>query len=153
MAKPLVFFLLIITMGIHGQQKKDIKSILASYEKNHGSTEYGKEYITHTLNPALLQLESHICTQNEFGLIDDFLKMLLHTKDSTNELPANVLAGIFICKPEPIDKYISQLFPERDLVDLLAKGFKNRTNQKEKSIKNYDLLQKRLQRLIQLTTK
>ncbi len=140
--------ILTLTFAVHGQSKKEILTIITDYTDNYGNSEYSHEYVDTKLNPALLRLEKLTCEGKDFELLNSFLKMLSKTKGSANELPADVLAGIFICKPEAVDKYLTQVYKDIDLVYLLEFGFENRTYGKKEEIKNYARLKKRLNQLL-----
>ncbi len=144
----ITFLILTLTFTGNAQNKEQIATIMADYSNNYGNPEYSHEYADTVLNPALLKLEQLTCEGNDFGLLNDFLKMLSKTKGSANEVPANVLGGIFICKPEAVDKYLTQVYKDKELVYLLEFGFENRTYDKKDRVKNYSKLKERLNRLL-----
>ena len=145
------FVLLIVltfSLAVNGQSKKELKSIMNEYAQNYGKPNYGKKFIHEKLNPTLLKVEKFTCENTDMELLNTFLKMLLKTSGSANELPANILGGIFICKPEPIQKYLKQIYTEKYFKEMLELGFKNRTHNKQNGIENYAQLKKRLEYLI-----
>ena len=139
---------LTLSLVMSGQNKEEILTIMTDYANTYGNSEYSHEYVDTKLNPALLKLEKLICEEKDFGLLNSFLKMLTKTKGSANELPTDVLAGIFICEPEAIQKYLTHVYKDDYLKNILEFGFGNKTYAKENNIKNYSILKERLDRLL-----
>ncbi len=148
MKKLITVIIITLSLTVFGQDKKEILKIMNDYTDNYGKSDYSHEYIDTKLNPALLKLEKITCDGKDCGLLNSFLKMLIKTKGSANELPADVLAGIFICKPEAVQKYLTQVYKDEYLKNILEFGFGNRTYKKENEIENYSILKERLDRLI-----
>ncbi len=137
-----------LDFNAYGQnQKQELITLMKEYGNNFGNPSYSHDFVDKKLNPALRQVENLTCEGKDYGLFSHFLRMLLKTKGSANELAADVLGGIFICKPEVVDKCISQIYPDEYLISLLELGFKNRTFNRETEVDNYDQLKMRLNRL------
>jgi len=100
------------------------------------------------LNPAILKVKKLTCENNDSELFDCFLEMILKTKGSADETPADILGGVFICKPEFVEKRLTEKYKDEFLINILEFGFGNRTYDKREEIENYAELEKRLNRLI-----
>jgi len=137
MEKLIISIILTLSLTVCGQTKEEILMIMTDYSDNYENSEYSYDYVDAKLNPALLKLEKLICEGKNFELFNNFLKMLTKTKGSANELPADVLAGIFICKPETVQKYLTQSYEDQYLKDILDFGFENKTYNRENEIENY----------------
>lgn len=145
-----IFILILITISltVNGQNKNELEFIMNDYAENYGKPNYGEKFVIEKLNPTILEVERFTCESKDMGLLDIFLKMISKTKGSTDELQADVLAGMFICKSESIQKYIEQIYTEKYFKEMLELGFKNRTHNKQSEIVNYSFLKKRLEYLI-----
>ncbi len=149
MKSSITFIILIISFALNAQNKKEIISLMEEYANSYSQPNYNHEFVNTTLNPALKKLEKLICKYNDYTLLNNFIKMLLKTKGSANEIPPTILGGIFICKPEAIEKYLKQIYTDKYLKDLLILGFNNNTNDKKEEIINYSRLKKRLNTITQ----
>lgn len=149
MKSNITFIFLIISFTLNAQNKKEIISLMEGYANNYSQPNYNHEFVDTTLNPALTKLKKLTCESNDYTLLNHFIKMLLKTKGSANETPPTILAEIFICKPEAIEKYLKQVYTDKYLKDLLILGFNNNTNDKKEEIVNYSRLKKRLKTITQ----
>jgi hypothetical protein len=150
MKKLITLTILTLTLTVSGQNKEAILKTITEYTNNYGNSGYSHEYVDTKLNPALLRLEKLTCGGNDFELLDRFLQMLSKTKGSANEVPSDVLAGIFICKPEAVQKYLTQVYKDPYFKNILEFGFGNKTYRKEHEIENYSVLKKRLDNLLRI---
>ncbi|MFH4966565.1 hypothetical protein V8G61_00055 [Gaetbulibacter sp. M240] len=100
------------------------------------------------LNPAILKVEKLTCENDDVELFDNFIEMILKTKGSANETPADVLGGVFICKPKLVENRLTEKYKDQFLLNILEFGFGNRTYDKKGEIENYAELEKRLNRII-----
>ena len=69
---------------------------------------YGFDFVDTKLNPAIIKVEKLTCENNDSELFDCFLEMILKTKGSADETPSDILGGIFICKPEFVEKRLTE---------------------------------------------
>lgn len=149
MKKTLILLISIFfSLTINGQNKEELISIMNEYSENYGKPNYKENFIIEKLNPTILKVEELSCKTKDFSLLNTFLKMLSKTKNSTDKFYTDILGGIFICNPEPIHKYLTQIYREKYFKDILKTGFENKTLNKKQEIGNYEILQKKLDRLI-----
>jgi hypothetical protein len=118
------------------------------YAENYGKSHYSLDFVYTKLNPAILKVEKLTCENNDSELFDCFLEMILKTKGSADETPSDILGGIFICKPEFVEKRLTEKYKDDFLINILEFGFGNRTYDRKEEIENYAELEKRLNRLI-----
>ncbi|MWB94354.1 hypothetical protein GON26_08265 [Flavobacterium sp. GA093] len=71
--------------------------------------------------------------------------MILNTTGSANEVPADVLAEIFICRTELVENRLNGKYKNDFLTELLDFGFKNIKHQNK--IANQSELEKRIDKL------
>lgn len=148
MKKIIVFLVLTLTLSVPAQNRAEIISVMNAYTQNYGKPNYSFAFVDHRLNPALLKIEKLVCENNDSALFDCFIEMVLITKGSANEVPSEVLGGIFICQPEFVEKRLTEKYKDRFLLNLLEFGFGNRTYDRKKEIANYAALEERLKRLL-----
>lgn len=143
--KLFIFFFLTFIGVCYGQSdNEDLIALMEEYGDNYGSPGYRHDFVDTQLNPALLQVESITCNSKDYAVFQAFLKMLTRTRGSANEAPADVLGGVFICKPEVVEKLLTQVYTHEFLIDLLEFGFDNRTYNRQGEIENYSRLRERL---------
>ncbi|HPG41506.1 MAG TPA: hypothetical protein PLP19_10315 [bacterium] len=111
--------------------------------------EYGENYYF----PILQEMAKLICEKNDRDLLKQFLEILIKTSNSADETPTWTLGDIYLCQPDMTLELIAKLNNNPVLIDDLEWGFLNVTYQKESKIKNFTLLDKKLQNLIQLKSK
>ena len=148
MKKIIALIILTFSLSVNGQNRKEIISLMNEYAENYGKPNYSFDFVDTKLNPAILKVEKLTCENNDSELFDCFLEMILKTKGSANETPADILGGVFIYKPEFVEKRVTEKYKDEFLINILEFGFGNRTYDKKEEIKNYAELEKRLNRLI-----
>ena len=148
MRKITVLIILTFSLSANGQNRKEIISLMNEYAENYGKPIYSFDFVDTKLIPAILKVEKLTCENNDTELFDCFIEMILKTKGSANETPSDILGGIFICKPEFIEKRLTNKYKDKFLINLLEFGFGNRTYDRKEEIENYAELEKRLNQLI-----
>lgn len=141
---------LIISMAINGQDREEIISLMNEYTENYGKPNYSFQFVDTTLNPAIVNIEHLVCENNDTELFDQFIEMNLKTKGSADETSADILGGIFICRPELVEDRLKDTYKDEFLISILELGFGNRTFDKKEEIENYRELEKRLNRLLEM---
>lgn len=121
---------------------------MRDYSNNYGKPNYSFDFVDNKLNPAILKVEKLTCENNDVELFDNFIEMILKTKGSANETPADILGGVFICKPKLVENRLTKKYKDEFLINILEFGFGNRTYDRQDEIKNYADLKKRLNLLI-----
>ena len=137
--------LLVFFLKSFGQTRYEIIVTMNEYSENKGNVPYNKNFTEEKLNPALIKLQSLTCNGGDERLFNYFLEMIIDTKNSANEVPADILAEIFVCRTELVEKCLNYKYKDYFLIELLDFGFKN-INHKIK-VPNYTDLQKRLNKL------
>ncbi len=140
-------FALLLTISASAQSKAELITLMNEYAENYGKPAYRHDFVDTTLHPALQKVEKLICVSSDTLLLDSFLKMMLKTKASADEEPADVLGGIFICKPLLVKQRLTEKFKDPDLIELLKFGFANRTYERKNEIDNYLELAEILRRI------
>ena len=148
MKKIIALIILTFTLSVNGQNREQIISLMNEYAENYGKPNYSFDFVDTKLNPAIIKVEKLTCENNDLELFDCFLEMILKTKGSADETPSDILGGIFICKPEFVEKRLTEKYKDDFLINILEFGFGNRTYGRKEEIKNYTELEKRLNRLI-----
>ena len=148
MKKIIALIILTFTLSVNGQNRGQIISLMNEYAENYGKPNYSFDFVDTKLNPAIIKVEKLTCENNDSELFDCFLEMILKTKGSADETPSDILGGIFICKPEFVEKRLTEKYKDDFLINILEFGFGNRTYDRKEEIKNYTELKKRLNRLI-----
>lgn len=148
MRKIIALIILTFSLSVSGQNKEEIISLMNEYAENYGKPNYSFDFVDTKLNPTILKIEKLTCENNDTELFDCFVEMILKTKGSADETPSDILGGIFICKPELVEKRLAEKYKDKFLINLLEFGFKNRTYDRKDEIENYTELEKRLNRLI-----
>lgn len=139
------FFVLFISVNLFGQTRSEIIVTMNEYSENKGNVPYNINFTEEKLNPALIKLQSLTCKGGDEQLLDYFLEMILNTTGSANEVPADVLAEIFICRTELLESRLNGKYKNDFLTELLEFGFKNITHQNK--ITNQSELEKRINQL------
>ena len=148
MKKIIALIILTFALSVNGQNREEIISLMNEYAENYGKQNYSFDFVDTKLNPAILKVEKLTCEKNDSELFNCFLEMILKTKGSADETPSDILGGIFICKPELVEKLLTEKYKDNFLINILEFGFGNRTYDRKEEIENYAELEKRLNRLI-----
>lgn len=135
----------IFTINLFGQTRYEIIVTMNEYSENKGNISYNINFTEEKLNPALIKLQSLTCKGGDEQLFDYFLEMILDTTGSANEVPADVLAEIFICRTELVENRLNGKYKNDFLNELLKFGFKNITSHNK--IANQSELEKRINKL------
>jgi hypothetical protein len=138
-------FVFVISVNLFGQTRSEIIVTMNEYSENKGNVPYNINFTEEKLNPALIKLQSLTCKAGDEKLFDSFLEMILKTTGSANEVPADVLAEIFICRTELVENRLNGKYKNDFLTELLEFGFKNITHQNK--IANQSELEKRINKL------
>ena len=86
-------------------------------------------------------------------LLDKFLELLIKDDNSADEARIWSLGNIYLCNPELTLNSIKKYKNNPILVDDLEFGFMNVTYQRESKIKNYELLNSKIQDLVRIKSK
>ncbi len=149
MKNILILIILTISLSISGQNREEIILLMNEYGANHEKSNYDIEFVDAKLNPAILKIENLICEAIDEELFDQFLEMILKTKDSADETPSEVLGGIFICQAAFVEKRLAEKYKDKFLINMLEFGFRNRTYNKKEEIQDFAELEKILKRIIE----
>lgn len=145
----LKFFLvatLLISACSSGQARESIVVMLHEYSQNIGKPGFDHNFVDDRLNPALQELEKIVCRDQDQQLFERFLDMMRATSGSANETPADVLAGIFVCRPDMVEFALKGKYNDDYLLEMLDSGFLNITSAEKPA--NYPELQLRLASLL-----
>jgi Trp operon repressor len=145
--KTILLFVLFFSADTFGQSRDKIIEIMFDYSLNVGKSCNTHNFVDERLNPALDDLEKIVCQNNDRQLLENFLDMMLATSGSANEKPADILAGIFICRTNMVESLLRAKYKNAELLEMLDFGFANLTSGTDKP-ENYEELQLRLASLL-----
>lgn len=137
--KKFWIILLFISFQTFCQTKEECIKIITNYANNYNKPEFSFDYVDKRLNPTLTKIQSIICETKDKHLLEKFLEMIIKSSGSANENPADVLANIFICNPEIVEKQLKGKYKNHILFDYLELGFYNITMSSPLNDKNVTL--------------
>jgi len=142
MKKIILLIILNLALYVNGQNRGEIISLINQYSEDVEELDYDLNFIETKLNPAILKVEKMTCENNDIELFDHLLDMAIKTKDtSRNSAHINVIAGVFTCKPELVEKKVKEKDKDDYLISSLWLGF---MELKKEEIENYEELADRL---------
>lgn len=107
------------------------------------------KYAENVYNPVLKNAVSLVCKDSNTQVLDEFLQVIINTRNSADEYPAFVLGEMFICQPELFFKLFKK-YPKDEkqiIYNAVEWGFKNVTWQKEKEMPEYSKLKQKLEEI------
>lgn len=147
MKRTLTLLLIAFSLSVSAQERSEIIAILKEYTQHAGKTGYQHRYVDEKLNPILLQLEKKLCEKPDDDVLERFLDMIIASAGSANETPGDVLAGLFICRPDWVARALQGKYKDQGLMEELKFGFANRTFDPKDRPSNYGQLKRRLEKM------
>jgi len=126
-----------------------IKSTQDNQKEQNKKRELVEAYMYHEYTKALNILEKEYCLNPNKDVLNEFISVLIATKNSAYEAPSLVLGEIYICQPNSVLRNVTSLSKQNKnyIINTLDFGFKSATYNKESKITNYTELNDKLKSL------
>ena len=126
-----------------------IKSMQGNQKEQNENREAVETYMYDEYTKALNILEKEYCLNPNEDVLNEFISVLIATKNSAYEVPSLVLGKIYICQPNIVLANITSLSQKNKkyIMDMLYFGFKSATYNKEQETINYIELHDKLKSL------